>query len=112
MSDSKIHSFHDLKIWQLSHNFVLKIYKIVESFDKTEKFRLTDQLIRAATSIPKNNAEDMGRHSTKDFIKFLTISRGSTEECKYLIILAKDLKFIDENCFEDLTETLENIGKM
>jgi four helix bundle protein len=112
MADSKINSFHDLKVWKESHIFVLKIYKIVDRFDKSEKYRLTDQLLRAATSIPTNISEGMGRHSTKDFIRFLTISRGSTEECKYLILLAKDLKYIDLNCYNELTETLDNIGKM
>jgi len=78
MSNTKIKSFQDLEIWQLAHKLVLDIYSLVEKFPKKEEFRLTSQLIRAAISIPANIAEGMGRYSTKEFIHYLIIARGSS----------------------------------
>ena len=86
----KINSFQDLEIWKLSHQLVLNIYKITESFPKKEEYRLISQLIRAITSIPTNIAEGMGRYTRKEFINFLLIARGSVEECKYLLLLSND----------------------
>ena len=108
----KINSFHDLEIWQLSHRLVLDIYKVIESFPKKEEYRLTSQLIRAATSIPTNIAEGMGRYSRKEFIKFLIIARGSVEECKYLILLSNDLQYIDEYAYHNFKDKLDIVGKM
>lgn len=112
MENNRINNFQDLKVWQKSHNFVLQIYNLTNSFKIDEKYRLTDQLNRAAISIPTNIAEGMGRYSKKEFIKFLIISRGSTEECKYLLLLARDLKYIDSNLYDKFLKMLDEIGKM
>jgi len=109
---TSIKSFHDLEIWKLSHQLVLEVYKVSERFPKEEIFRITSQLIRAAYSIPTNIAEGMGRYSRKDFINFLTIARGSVEECKYLILLSKDLNYIPELIFTELTAKYNSLGKM
>ena len=107
-----IKSFHDLEIWKLSHQLVLEIYKISRMFPKEENFRITSQLLRAAYSIPTNIAEGMGRYTRKEFIYFLTIARGSVEECKYLILLSKDLGYLHENMFNELTQKYDSVGKM
>jgi four helix bundle protein len=70
-------SFQDLKVWQMAHKAVLQIYRLTESFPGKESFRLTDNLLRAAISVPNNIAEGRGRYSNNDFIKFLIIARGS-----------------------------------
>ena len=111
MSKTKIKSFLDLEIWHLSHNLVLEIYSITDSFPKKEQFRLTSQLIRAAYSIPTNIAEGMGRYSRKELIQFLIISRGSVEEVKYFLILAKDLNYINNETFERLNDKIIIIGR-
>ncbi|MCX6169740.1 MAG: four helix bundle protein [Ignavibacteriales bacterium] len=109
---TSIKSFHDLEIWKLSHQLVLEVYKISKMFPKEENFRITSQLIRASYSIPSNIAEGMGRYTRKEFINFLTIARGSVEECKYLILLAKDLGYISEVIFTELTLKYDSLGKM
>ena len=81
-------------------------------FPKEENFRITSQLIRAAYSIPSNIAEGMGRYTRKEFINFLTIARGSVEECKYLVLLAKDLEYISAITFNELTIRYDSLGKM
>ncbi|MHB8929493.1 MAG: four helix bundle protein [Melioribacteraceae bacterium] len=109
---TSIKSFHDLEIWKLSHQLVLEVYKISKMFPKEENFRITSQLIRASYSIPSNIAEGMGRYTRKEFVNFLTIARGSVEECKYLILLTKDLGYISKVIFTELTLKYDSLGKM
>jgi len=108
---SKINSFRDLEIWQLSHQAVLSIYELIKTIPKQEDFNIKAQLIRAAVSIPTNIAEGMGRFSRKEFLQFLNISRGSVEECKYLLLLCYDLNYISKEHFENLSSNYDLIGK-
>lgn len=108
---SKINLFRDLKIWQLSHQAVLSIYELIKTIPKQEDFNIKAQLIRAAVSIPTNIAEGMGRFSRKEFLQFLNISRGSVEECKYLLLLCYDLNYISKEHFEKLSSNYDLIGK-
>jgi four helix bundle protein len=109
--NDKIKSFEDLDIWKLLHSLTLEIYKLVKSFPADEKYILTQQLIRSSQSIPANIAEGMGRFSKKEFLQFLIIARGSAEESKYHLILAKDLGYIEESKFSQLKESYTLLGK-
>lgn len=111
MMTNKIKSFEDLDIWKLSHSLTLEIYKIVKTFPKSEDYILTKQIIRSAQSIPANIAEGMGRFSKKEFLQFLIISRGSVEETKYHLILAKDLGYLNDNLFAELKNNYTILGK-
>lgn len=111
MKDSKIKSFEDLEIWKLSHNAVLKTYHVTKKFPKEELFVLTSQYLRSAISVPANIAEGMGRYSKKEFIKYLIIARGSTEESRYFVILAKDLGYLSKDDYFDLHSSYQLIGK-
>jgi four helix bundle protein len=109
---NQIKSFEDLLVWQKAHKIVLSIYKLLEKFPKEEKYRIIDQLVRAVISIPTNISEGFGRYTSRDYIHFLIISRGSLSEVKYLILLSKDLKYITENEYQELNNDLSEIGKM
>lgn len=98
------HHWKDLIVWQKSHPLVLDIYLITNSFPETERYNLTSQIRRAATSIPTNIVEGHDRSSTNEFIRFLYISRGSLEEVRYLFLLAKDLEYIEDKVYQS-TET-------
>ena len=89
--------FRKLNVWERAHNFVLNIYKLSKPFPKEELYGITSQLRRAVVSIPTNIAEGCGKHTEKDFVRYLSIAAGSTSEVEYLLILSKDLKFIDES---------------
>lgn len=102
----------DLNVYQEAHQFVLKIYAIVKSFPNDEKYRLVDQLIRASYSIPSNIAEGNSRNTTKDYVNFLYISRGSAHEIKYFLLLSKDLSYITLAQYDALTNKIESIIKM
>jgi four helix bundle protein len=77
---TKISSYQDLVAWKKSIQLVSEIYKVTSEFPQSEKYGLSTQLNRAAVSIPSNIAEGWGRESTKSFIQFLKISRGSIME--------------------------------
>ncbi|MHB9025275.1 MAG: four helix bundle protein [Armatimonadota bacterium] len=92
---SPAQSFEDLLVWQKAHAFVLSVYRMTEGFPKTETFGLTSQLRRAAISIPANIVEGFKKRGKADKVRFLNISQGSLEECRYYLILARDLGYAD-----------------
>lgn len=89
----------------------LNIYEITKRFPNEEKYRLTDQLIRASYSIPSNIVEGNNRNTTKDYISFLYNARGSASEVKYFLLLSKDLVYIDITTYEELKEKIEIVTK-
>ena len=105
----KSKNFTDLIVWQKAHQFVKGVYKLTEEFPEQENYGLTSQFRRAAISIPANIAEGFRRRGRNDKVSFLNVSEGSLEECKYYLILAKDLEYINEN--EQLMNLSEEIGK-
>lgn len=91
MSDYK-----DLEVWKKSIEMVAEIYKLSRSFPESEKFGLTNQMRRAAVSIPSNIAEGSARHHSKDFIHFLRISDGSAAELETQLMISRKLGFADD----------------
>ena len=111
----KSKSFTELIVWKKSHQFVLKVYKITKAFPREEMFGLTSQFGRAAVSIPANIAEGYRRRGKNDKVRFFNISEGSLEECKYYIILSKDLGFLNNiellNSAEEISKLLDAYSK-
>jgi four helix bundle protein len=88
-------TFEDLLVWQKAHSFVLGVYRISSTFPKHEIFGLSSQFRRAAVSIAANIAEGFRKRSNSDKIRFYNIAQGSIEECRYYLILTKDLEYGD-----------------
>lgn len=105
-------TFRDLKVWEKSHKLVLEIYKITLQFPKEEKFGLTAQIRRSASSIPTNIVEGFKRKSQKDFIHFLNIADASLEETKYHLILSYDLGYLKEEDYKMLNDLCNEVGRM
>ena len=95
-------NYKDLKVWEKAHRFTLEVYEATKLFPKEELYSLTNQLRRAASSIPANIAEGCGKNSQAEFANFLNISLGSANEAEYFLILSKDLKYLNETIFEIL----------
>ena len=93
MDKQKAKKFTDLIVWQKAHKFVLAIYRFTTSFPKEEVYGLTSQLRRASISIAANIVEGFKKTGPADKIRFLNISQGSLEECRYYLILANDLNY-------------------
>lgn len=102
----------DLAVWQKAHALVLTTYRVTMSFPDEEKFRLTNQLCRAAASVPANIVEGNARQSTKEYIQFLCIARGSLEETRYYAILAKDLEYLAQTDYDKFESESESISRM
>jgi len=101
-----------LMVWQKSHELTLKIYEITKNFPKEELFGLTSQIRRAAASVPSNIVEGKARGSNKEYKRFLLVARGSLEETKYQLLLAKDLKYIDEQKYEEILNLSKDVGRL
>jgi len=107
-----IKSFHDLDVWRKAHSLTVMIYQVTKDFPDEERYGITSQIRRAFVSIPTNICEGTGRYSTKELLYFLNISRGSLEESKYLMILVKDLEYVDNKIWTEISAELNLIGKM
>ena len=102
-------SFQDVDLWRKAHAWVLAIYRFTNFFPKHELFGLTSQLRRAAVSVPANFAEGFKRRGLADKVRMYNIAQASLEECRYYLILAKDLEYADSDA---LMISLEEISKM
>jgi len=101
----KTRSFKDLIVWRKSYELVLEIYKITKNFPKDEIYGLTQQMRRAAVSIPSNISEGYGRQYNKEYRQFLAMAYGSLCELETQYLLSVDLNYIKRN------ETIENFMK-
>ncbi len=105
-------NYKDLIVWNKSHDLVLLIYKSVSSFPKEETYNLVSQLKRASSSIPTNIAEGSGRFTQKDFASYLQNALGSAQEVEYLLLLSKDLEFINQELYIQLNQKINEIKAM
>lgn len=104
--------FRNIKAWDKAHVLTLQVYKITESFPKEELYGLTSQIRRAAASIPTNIAEGCGRGSNIELRRFLEIAMGSAGEVEYQLLLAHDLKYIDDEKYSLLNSSVIEIKRM
>ena len=102
-----VESYRDLEVWQRGIDLVELVYELTSDFPDEEKFGLSAQLRRAATSIPSNIAEGWGRASRNEFLHFLRIARGSLVEVETQLIVAHRLGYLNEKevggAFEETT---------
>ena len=101
--------FEDVVVWKKAHQFVLEVYRFSKLFPKSEWYGLTQQFRKAAISIPANFAEGFKKISNRDKIRFYNIAQGSLEECRYYLILTKDLNYGDSSI---LMLKLEEVSKL
>ena len=91
-----LRSFEDLIVWQQSMLLAREIYKLVKFLPVEERYALSDQMRRAAVSIPSNIAEGQARNTTKEFIQFLHIAKGSNAELITQVLLCIDFGSLTE----------------
>lgn len=105
-------NFKELKIWQKGFDIAINSYKPVDSFPKTERYSLSQQITRAAVSIPSNIAEGSSRKSEKDYNRFLEISLGSSFELETQYLIAKAANFGDGQLITAGLQMLDEEQKM
>ncbi len=105
-------SYRELKVWQRSFDLCKRVYDLSRGFPADERFGLVAQMRRAVVSIPSNIAEGHSRNTTRDYLRFLWITKGSLAEVETQVILAREFDYAAaEECQEVLNE-LDQIGRM
>jgi len=87
-------SFKDLRVWQEAMRFTVEVYRATDQFPKHELYGLSQQLRRAAVSVPSNIAEGKGHRSDREFAHFLLHARGSLLEVQTQVMIAEALEYI------------------
>src|SRR6516225_1078377 len=92
----RVRGYKDLLVWQKGIHLAKEIYRITQTFPNEEKFGLVSQMRRAAVSIPSNIAEGQARHTTKEFVQFVSHAEGSAAEMDTQVILALERGYCSE----------------
>jgi four helix bundle protein len=92
----KSRSYQNLDVWKLSIDFVKQTYQLTQKFPRSEIYGLTNQIRKAAVSIPSNIAEGQGRNSVKEFRQFLAIALGSIAEVETQLIIAREIAYLTQ----------------
>ena len=107
-----LQSYKEFTVWQKAMDLTVEIYKLVKLLPKEETYALSDQMRRAVVSIPSNIAEGQGRNSTKEFVKFLGIARGSNSELETQLQICMKLNYVTDQEAEKTLKLCEEVGKM
>ena len=104
--------YRKLQVWERAHRLTLEVYGATQDFPKVEMYGLTNQLRRAASSVPANIAEGCGRNGDAELARFLDIAKGSATELDYHLILARDLGYLQPAQYERLASEVDGVSRM
>ena len=105
-------SFKEIVAWQKAHAFVIQVYQACGLFPAHERYGLCSQFERAAVSIAANIVEGYRKDGIADKLRFLNISQGSLEECRYYILLSYDLSYIDSDRYNNMNQSIEEVSRL
>jgi four helix bundle protein len=105
-------NFRELLVWQKAHAFTLEVYRISRSFPPEERFGLTSQIRRSASSIGTNIAEGCGRDGDRELARFISIAAGSASETEYHLLLAHDLAYLSADAHNQLDAGVSEVRRM
>ncbi len=104
--------YRKLRAWQKAHELALDVYRSRTAFPNEEKFGLTSQIRRASVSVPSNLAEGCGRSGHREVAHFIEIAIGSTNELEYQLLLADDLRMLDDGTYRRLGDQVEAVRQL
>ena len=104
--------FKDLIVWQKAMSLVVDVYRVTDSFPKREIYSLTDQIRRAAVSIPSNIAEGQAHFSKAEFCHFLRHAAGSLAELETQLLLSERLEYTGHEQAQKLIAQVVEVGKL
>jgi four helix bundle protein len=107
-----VRNYRDLRVWQAAIIMARRIYALTSGFPNSEAFGLSQQLRRATVSVASNIAEGHARGSTREFLYFLSVARGSLAEVGTQLTIARQLKYGVEYDITELTEYADNMSRM
>jgi four helix bundle protein len=111
-TQGKLKSYQDLLVWQKSMALVKDTYRRTRSFPQDERFGLVSQLRRAAVSVPSNIAEGQSRHTSGEFVQFLSHAEGSLAEMETQILISVDLDFCSKEEANQALAQIEELQRM
>ena len=104
-------SFRDLRVWQEAMKLASEIYRATAGFPRHEVYGLSQQMRRAAVSVPSNIAEGKGHRSNREFTNFLLHARGSLLELQTQMLIAEDLQYLSKERMQKLGEQADRIAR-
>jgi four helix bundle protein len=107
-----VQKYEDLVVWQKAMDLAVEVYTLVKQLPKEELYALSNQMKRAVVSIPTNIAEGQERGTTKDFVRFLYIAKGSKAEMETLLSICVRLGYLTHPQTVVACGLLSEIGKM
>jgi four helix bundle protein len=107
-----VKTYKELGVWRKAVDLTTEVFRITRHFPDDENFGLTSQIRRAAVSIPANIAEGWGRGTTREYLKFLLISRGSLMELETHDIISARLGYLSKEETAGLNARVDEIGRM
>ena len=107
-----VRDYRDLIVWQKGMDLVTEVYRVTRGFPREELYGLTNQVRRAAVSIPSNIAEGHARQSTAEYRHFLSIAQGSRAEVETQLLIAERLRYMTEVELQAAVLLLTEIQKM
>jgi four helix bundle protein len=105
-------SFRELLVWQKGIQLSVLVYRLSKQFPREETYGLSDQMRRAAVSIPSNIAEGAGRLNTQEYRQYFGVARGSSFELQTQLTIARELGFGDVDQLHEAESTCDEIGRM
>jgi len=105
-------SFRELLVWQKGIQLSVLVYRLSKQFPREETYGLSNQMRRAAVSIPSNIAEGAGRLNTQEYKQYLGIARGSSFELQTQLTIARELGFGDNGQLREAEATCDEVGRM
>ena len=112
MADGGTKSYQDLVVWKRSVELVVEAYQLVKHLTREETYALSNQIRRAAVSIPSNIAEGNGRTSIKDYSRFLSMARGSKYELDTQLFICVKLNYLTQEQISNAMRLSEEVGRM
>jgi S23 ribosomal protein. len=107
-----LRDYRELTVWQAAMELAERIYALTTCFPKTEQFGLSSQIQRAAVSVPSNIAEGHARDSTKEYLRFISVSMGSLAELETQLLLAQRLNYLQPGEIAGTMELAAEVGRM
>jgi four helix bundle protein len=110
--EASVKGFKELNVWRKAHDMTVAVYGITRGFPREELYGLTSQLRRSVASIGANIAEGCGRRSDGEMARYLQIARGSASEVEYHVLLARDLHYLREEEWRELSCQADELQRM
>ena len=107
-----VRSYRDLVVWKKGMALAVSVYRLTRQLPKHEEYRISGQMIRAATSVPANIAEGHGRGTRRDYAHFVSIAKGSLAELETFLLLVAELDLAPTNATEPALAQAEEVGRM